>query len=163
MLGLLAAGIAASSEIQAQAPVITPGGIVNSASYTAPLAPGSLATAFGSFPVSAPIPATTLPLPPSLGGISLVFGNNQPAPLLYAAPEYVNFQVPWEFAGMAQVTVVAMGNGLISAAQTVSLAPFAPAIFSLNTQGTGQGQIFDTTLSTGWMLRILPHPEPRWR
>ncbi len=145
VLWLIAAGFASSFEVQAQAPVITAGGIVNSASYTAPLAPGSLATAFGTFPVSAPISATTVPLPLSLGGVSLVFGNGQSAPLLYAAPGYVNFQVPWDLAGMAQVTVVATANGLISAAQTVSLAPFAPAIFSLNTQGTGQGQVFDTS------------------
>jgi uncharacterized protein (TIGR03437 family) len=36
-------------------------------------------------------------------------------------------------------------NNVAGAAQTVSLAPFAPAIFSMNSQGSGQGAILDTS------------------
>lgn len=132
--------------LRAQVPVLTPGGVVNSASYAAaPVAPGSLATAFGTFQVSVPASATVLPLPLSLSGLSLVFGNGQAAPLYYVSSGSVNFQVPWELAGLPQVSLVAMLNDGISVPQNVSLAPFAPAIFSLNMQGTGQGAIFDTT------------------
>ena len=137
---------AASFEVQAQAPVLTPGGIVNSASYAAaPLAPGSLATAFGTFPIAAPMSATILPLQTGLSDLSIVFGGNQQAPLYYVSSGSVNFQVPWELAGLTQVSVVATANGALSAPQTVNLAPFAPAIFSLNSRGTGPGQIYDTS------------------
>ena len=143
---LFTASFAVPFEIRAQAPVINAGGVVNSASFAAaPLAPGSLATAFGSFPIGSPVSAASLPLPPGLSGLSLVFGNAQQAPLYYASSSIVNFQVPWELAGLAQVSLVATLNNQASAAQTIALAPFAPAIFSQNMQGTGQGAIYDTT------------------
>src|ERR1700727_2787600 len=109
---------AASFEVQAQTPVLTPGGVVNSASYAAvPLAPGSLATAFGTFSIAAPVSAATLPLQTSLSGLSIVFGSNQQAPLYYVSSGSVNFQVPWELAGLSQVSVVATANGALSAPQ----------------------------------------------
>jgi uncharacterized protein (TIGR03437 family) len=142
---LLATSFATRFEVRAQAPVINAGGVVNSASYAPPLAPGSLATAFGTFPIGSAASASSLPLPLGLSGLSLLFGNGQQAPLYYVSSGVVNFQVPWELAGLAQVSLVASANNETSAAQTVSLAPFAPAIFSQNVQGTGQGAIYDTT------------------
>ena len=48
-------------------------------------------------------------------------------------------------AGKSQTTLAATLNGQPGAAQTVSLAPFAPAIFSTNAEGTGQGAILDAS------------------
>ena len=61
----------------------------------------------------------------------------------WAVTRQVNLQVPWELAGQAQTTVTAGTGGLTSAAQAVNLAPFAPGIFSMNSQGTGQGAVQD--------------------
>ena len=120
---------------------VTPGGVVNAASYTAPVAAGSIAAAFGDFLVPSPITDNSSPLLTSLSGLSLQFGNGQQAPLFFASVGQVNFQVPWELAGQSQTTLTAALSGNSSSAQTVSLAPFTPAIFATNSQGTGQGAI----------------------
>jgi uncharacterized protein (TIGR03437 family) len=128
-------------------PSIFPGGIVNAASYAAaaPLAPGSIAAAFGNFLLTAPAVETGPALPTNLGGLSLQLSGGQLAPLFYASGGEVNFQVPWELAGATQMSVSALLNNQPGASQTVNIAPFAPGIFSLNSQGTGQGAILDSS------------------
>lgn len=124
---------------------ISPGGVVNDASYTAPVVPGSIAAAFGSFLLAAPVTDNNSPLLTSLSGLSLQFENGLPAPLFYAGAGQVNFQVPWELAGQSQTTLAAALNGASSTAQAVSLAALAPAIFSENAEGTGQGAILNSS------------------
>jgi uncharacterized protein (TIGR03437 family) len=124
-------------------PSISAGGVVNDGSYTAPVAPGSIAAAFGSFLLFSPAGATQSPQPTSISGLSLQFGNGILAPLFFVSGGQVNFQVPWELAGQSQTTLAATLNGQTGAAQAVSLAPFAPAIFSINAEGIGQGAILD--------------------
>jgi uncharacterized protein (TIGR03437 family) len=53
--------------------------------------------------------------------------------------------VPWELSGQSQSTLAATLNNVAGPAQTVNLAPFAPAIFSTNAEGSGQGAILDTS------------------
>jgi uncharacterized protein (TIGR03437 family) len=129
----------------APVPSISTGGVVNSASSAggAPLAPGSLATAYGSFLLPTGASAASTPLPTALLGLSMQFGANLPAPLFYAGAMQVNLQVPWEVAGQSQVALTATLGGRPGPALTVSLAPYSPGIFSTNSQGTGQGDIFD--------------------
>jgi len=67
------------------------------------------------------------------------------APLFFADGGQVNFQVPWELAGQSQSTLAAMFGDQAGAGQTVSLAPFAPGIFSTNAQGAGQGAILNSS------------------
>jgi uncharacterized protein (TIGR03437 family) len=128
-------------------PSITTGGVVNAASYASggAVAPGSIASAFGSFLLTSPAGAAGVPLPTSLSGLSMQFGSGTKVPLIYAANGQVNFQVPWELAGLSQSSLTATFSGQASTAQNVSLAPFAPGIFSTNAQGFGQGAILDPT------------------
>jgi uncharacterized protein (TIGR03437 family) len=126
-------------------PSINPGGVVDAASYTTPVAPGSIASAFGDFLLSSPFGAGQLPLPTSISDLSLQFGNGTLAPLFFVSGGQVNLQVPWELAGQSQTTLTATLNGQVSAVQAVGLAPFAPAIFSTNAEGSGQGAILDTS------------------
>ena len=126
-------------------PSISAGGVVNAASYTAPVAPGSIAAAFENFLLTAAAGATQPPQPTGISGLSLQFGGGRLAPLFYVSGGQVNFQVPWELAGQSQTTLAATLNGQAGAAQTVSLAPFAPAIFSINAEGIGQGAILDAS------------------
>jgi len=143
MLFLLGTGM----DALAQSPAINPGGIVNAASYAAgaPLAPGSIAAAFGTFPLSSPITAFTSPLPLSMGGMSLELGDGQSAPLFFVSAGEVNFQVPWELAGAGQTSVTPISGTLTGTPVEIQIAPFAPAIFSINAQGTGQGAITDSS------------------
>jgi beta-glucosidase len=123
-------------------PSINPGGVVNAASSAAPVAPGSIASVYGNFLLSAASQATAVPLPTSLGGLSLTFGGTN-APLFYASGGQVNLQVPWELAGQSQASLTGTLAGQTGAAQTVTLAPFAPGIFTLNGQGTGPAAVLD--------------------
>ncbi len=122
---------------------ITPGGVVNDASYSAPVAPGSIAAAFGDFLLASPASSTQSPLPFAISNLSLQFGGGTFAPLFFVSDTQVNFQVPWELAGQTQTTLTAILNNASSPAQTMTLAPVAPAIFTPNAQGTGQGSITD--------------------
>src|ERR1700730_10491106 len=70
--------------------------VVNAASYSAgSLAPGSLATLFGSGLTTATAVAPGYPLPVSLGDAN-VYVNGVAAPLVFVSPGQINFQVPWE-------------------------------------------------------------------
>ncbi len=140
------AGVSVLVTQQGTMPVltITAGGVVNDASYTAPVAPGSIAAAFGDFLLTSQFTAPSGSLPTELSGLSLEFPGNTVAPLFYASGTQVNFQVPWELAGQSQTTLAASLTGAqTSASQTVSLAPFAPAIFAMNARGFGPGAIID--------------------
>jgi uncharacterized protein (TIGR03437 family) len=123
--------------------LIGTGGVVNGASYTAPVAPGSIAAIFGNFLLAAPLSVSSFPIPTSLGGLSFQFGAGFLAPLFYANFGQVNAQIPWELASQSQATIIAAINGQTSAPQMVNLATYAPGIFALNGGGTGQGAILD--------------------
>jgi len=140
--GNAAAGTVFALKVAIPQPSINPGGLVSSASYAAPVAPGSIASVFGGFFVPA-LSAAQSPLPDGLGGLSLQFGSTTAAPLFFVSGGQVNLQVPWELAGQTQTALAGTLNGQTGAAQTVNLAPFAPAIFSTNAQGSGQGAILD--------------------
>jgi len=121
-------------------PVITNGGVVSGARYTTSLAGGMLGSVFGATLASGTFVASVTPLPTSLGG-TMVLVDGTPAPLIYVSPTQVNFQVPWRLLNQTQSQIAVVNNGITSNAQTISLAAEAPAIFSVNQQGTGQGAI----------------------
>ena len=126
-------------------PQINAGGVVNGASYTAPVAPGSIADVFGDFFLTSTSAATHVPLDTSLQNLSFQFGGGTQAPLYFVSGGQVNLQVPWELAGESTATLAATLNGQAGATQTVNLAAFAPAIFTMNSQGTGPGAILDSS------------------
>jgi uncharacterized protein (TIGR03437 family) len=128
---------------QAGVLLVNTGGVVNGASYTAPVVPGSIAAIFGNFLLPAPVEVSMFPVPTNLGGLSFQFGDGTMPPLFYGNVGQVNAQVPWELAGQSQTTITATINGQTSAPQTVSLATYAPGIFALNSEGTGPGAILD--------------------
>lgn len=114
-------------------PSVNPAGIVNAADYEAPVAAGSIVTVFGNFPLTSPD-----------SSVSLQFGGIWSVPAFFASSTQVSAQVPWELAGQTQTTITATVDGQTSAARTFAIAPFAPGIFSINGQGTGQGAILDS-------------------
>jgi uncharacterized protein (TIGR03437 family) len=126
-------------------PAINTGGVVNGASYTAPVVPGSIAAVFGDFYLTTGSPDTDLPLVTTLQTLSFQFGGGEAAPLYFVSGGQVNLQVPWEVAASPATTLAATLNGTAGAAQTVNVAAFAPAIFTTNAQGTGPGLIQDSS------------------
>lgn len=122
-------------------PVLAVGGTINGASFRAPVAPGMIAAVFGERLGSSLAFASSVPLPTTLAGVSLSFSGNLAVPIFFAAPGQMNIQIPWELAGQTSATLTATTVGGASAGIPVTIAPAAPAIFSTNQQGTGQGVV----------------------
>jgi uncharacterized protein (TIGR03437 family) len=110
----------------------------NAASSKQGLAPGSIAALYGTNLVG----VTTLadaapPLPFTLGGTTLSLPGS-PVALFYVSPLQINFQIPFlPIFGTTQTTLT-VTQGLFSNTLNVTLVPFAPALFTTNSQGTGQ-------------------------
>jgi uncharacterized protein (TIGR03437 family) len=81
-----------------------------------------------------------------------------PAPLYFAMPTQVNFQVPWELAGQTQTSMIFTVNGEASGAATVALAPYSPGIFTMNAMGTGQGAVL---IASTYKLASAANPVAR--
>ena len=134
----------ASTGLPGTKPTINTGGVINAASYIAgSVAPGSIASVFGTFLPNALALADTATLPVSLSGFSMEFDGQYPVPLYYVGGGQVNIEIPWELEGQSSATLTATYNGQTSAAQTIGIASFAPGIFTTNSAGTGQGAILD--------------------
>ncbi len=121
-------------------PTTNAGGVLNSASSTPNLVPGSLASVYGAnFEAGGFNESTTfiLPEPTTAAGVSVTM-NGIAAPLSYVGPSQVNFQIPWELQGQTSAALVVVANGVSSQPQTVSLSAAAPAIFTVNQAGSGQ-------------------------
>jgi uncharacterized protein (TIGR03437 family) len=116
---------------------------VNSASFAggAPMAPGSLASFFGTFTNAGTATAQSFPLPKSLGNVEVLV-NGVAAPLLYVSPTQINFQVPSRLETPVQVLAeVKVGGGTVGRGQITSLAG-GPGLFvavNLNNQPIAAG------------------------
>ncbi len=109
-------------------PEIAPGGVVNGASYTAKVAPGTLFSIFGSSLALATQTASALPLSTNLAGTSVTIGGKQ-APLVFVSPAQINAQVPYETPVGQNIPVTVTVNGVTSATANVTVAAAAPGIF----------------------------------
>src|SRR5712692_5683993 len=104
------------------------------------VAPGSIASAFGKQIGASTESAHSLPLPTSLGGVSVSVKDSakvsQLAPLFYVSPNQINFAFPDATAtGMATVTI--MNGDATPPSTTVLVTVVAPGLFTANSQGTG--------------------------
>jgi uncharacterized protein (TIGR03437 family) len=112
-------------------------GIVNSGNFapiTNPIAPNELITLFGNFGagLSSSITATTLPLPTTLGPISVTI-NGTKAPLDYVSATQIIAQVPSTISPSNNVyyaTIVVTNNNVASNPVTVYTSNTAPGVFA---------------------------------
>jgi uncharacterized protein (TIGR03437 family) len=113
-------------------PVINAGGIVDAASFTAPLAPGSLASIFGTSLAAATNSATfdytAGAFPENASGVQ-VFVNGAASPLIYLSPEQINFAIPWGSLLGTPLNVEVMLNSVLSNAVPITLTSAAPSLF----------------------------------
>jgi uncharacterized protein (TIGR03437 family) len=113
---------------------------VSAASGTAPVAPGSIVSIYGSNLATTAMSATSLPLPTNLSGTSVTVTDSSGAktalPLFYAGPSQINAEIPSSAAtGGATVTITTTSNGTLTS--PVTLAAIAPGLFSANQTGAG--------------------------
>ncbi len=121
-------------------PVVT--SVVNAASgVPGPIAPGEIITIKGnalgpttgvSFSVDSDDRVAL-----ALGGTQVFFGSFA-APITYASATQVNAIVPYEVAGLGQVTMQVSYQGDRSAGTPLQVAAASPGAFTLNSTGSGQ-------------------------
>ncbi len=142
------------------APSLASTGPVNGASFVGgEVAPGEIATIFGTNLTSATgINLTSsLPLPTKFLNVSVVI-NGSPVPLFAIdnlnGQQQINFQVPWEVAGQTSVTLQEMNNGLSSPTLVVPVSTAQPGIFNYSAGGNTFGAI----LHANFQLADSGHP-----
>ncbi|HTA68288.1 MAG TPA: hypothetical protein VK776_08415 [Bryobacteraceae bacterium] len=133
LVSSLAGGIAAAQPPRSLA-------IINAASGAAVVAPGSIASAFGRQVGGPTVSALSLPLPTTLGGMSIDITDSANAAgagsLFYVSPNQINFVVPNATkTGTATVKILGGANSPESA--TVEVDTVAPGLFTANGAGVG--------------------------
>jgi len=135
-------------EFARNAPDITAAGVVNAASYSNAVAPGSYVAIFGSWlydlslsnNLTSTDTATGSPLPLALDYVMVSFDVpsanppiSVPGRMYYVSPGLVVLQMPWELQGQASAQVkvtIDFSNGNVV---TVPIVPYAPAFFGGST------------------------------
>jgi uncharacterized protein (TIGR03437 family) len=103
--------------------------VANSASGdVGELAPGSLATVYGSGLATSVATANSFPIPLSLGGASVTVAG-VPAPILYASPGQVNFQIPFEVPPGYATVSVSVGGSVVESGP-FNILGAAPGVFA---------------------------------
>jgi uncharacterized protein (TIGR03437 family) len=117
---------------------------VNAGSYQTEASASAIVAAFGANMAQRVETARTLPLPTTLGGVSVLI-DGRPAGLFFVSPNQVNYQAPdGMLPGSAQVTVMRDGN--VVAQGSLNLGNVAPSLFTANANGQG--------VPAGVLLRI---------
>jgi len=116
-------------------PAISANGVVNAASFGPDMAPGSLASIFGTELADL---TTSALFDVSAGGFRKTSGgttvsvNGVLCPLIYVSPGQINFQVPWQTPVGKQVDVQVVRDGIPSNSQPVTFKATAPSAFGVN-------------------------------
>jgi uncharacterized protein (TIGR03437 family) len=143
--------------------VIQPVEVHSAAAPNGAVAPGSLASVFGSQSVGNLASASQTASTPvtALGGVTLTVtdstGASAAAPLLYVSPSQINFVVPSGLAsGMAQLTIQNGGSTPITT--SAILQSVAPTLFSMSGDGRGvaAAQAVETTNSNNPVQTMVP-------
>lgn len=140
-----------------RAPSFRSNSVVNGASYSPQLAPGSLISIFGSN-LSGSDSASAVPLPTSMGGVC-VTANEIAIPLLYTSDNQINAQLPTELnAGRVTLTVRSTDLGLVSQGVQVQVSAAAPGVFSMDLNGERRALLYH---SRDFSLVTPDHPARR--
>jgi uncharacterized protein (TIGR03437 family) len=133
---ILIASLTFCATLQAQVAV------VNGASFRKdqPVAPGSLASAFGTFTGVMATSASSLPLPATLAGVSVTV-EGVTAPLLYVSDSQINFVVPSQSAAGMRVIEVKTAAGAKNG--TFWVTQSAPGIFKKDSATPAKGAILN--------------------
>lgn len=114
-------------------PRLEPEGLVSAAARISSVAPGALVSLYGGNFADAPLGVSSLPLPSSLKDVSVTV-NGVKAPLLYAGPQQINFQIPFGVEGPVEIAV---SNARATDSVQAVVRAIAPAIFTADQSGVG--------------------------
>jgi len=127
---------------------------VNGASFAkGAQAAASIVSAFGVALAPGTASPASLPLPVTLGGVSINVvdsaGQSRPAPLFYVSPRQVNFEIP-EGTAAGQATA-SINYGSVSVSQKLDITTVAPGVFNAN--GLAVGNVVSVM---GGQQQIIP-------
>jgi uncharacterized protein (TIGR03437 family) len=145
--GAFLAKLETAAAVTGAGPRISPGCIVNAASYVGGgVAPGEMVTLFGSGIGPADL---ALPRPTEDGTLATILAdtriwfNDVPAPLVYVSDQQSTAIVPYAAAGQPSVDVQVEYQGVRSDPVRVPVLASRPGIFSVDASGQGQGAILN--------------------
>ncbi len=122
-----------TNDLLSTSQALASGSVVNAASYETPIAPGSLVAIYGVDLTSKGTPASTIPLPTNLGGVSVKLKGTA-IPLLYAGPNQINAQIPYDTAPGAIELEVTKSSGA-KETYTATVVPAGPGVFTADGSG----------------------------
>jgi uncharacterized protein (TIGR03437 family) len=133
--------LAASQELGVEAPGAP--STVSAASYAkaAGLAPGSIASTFGSDLATQTATADMQPLPTQLAGTTVSItdskGAERPCPLFFVSAKQVNHLIPDDTAPGTATIRVTSGDGTVTTVSGVQIVLASAGIFTANSTGNG--------------------------
>jgi len=121
-----------AADFPAGKPVISPGRVVNAASYLGSLAPGSLGVVYGvnlADNTYTQVIDANGNFVKSVGNVTVTV-NQVPAALFYVSSSQINFQVPWELTPGPSIPVQVTRAGVASLDENITIAAnTAPSMF----------------------------------
>ncbi len=141
------------------APVITPGAVINSVSLSqqTPIAPGGLISILGSSLADSSISSGSAPLQITLGTTSdLIAGSI--APLVSVSSARIDAVVPYGVPPNTQQQVIVQHGAAITPPEPVTVAAAQPAIFTQDKSGSGQASVFVIQADGSKTLADPAHP-----
>jgi virginiamycin B lyase len=122
-------------------PSVPSNGVTDGAGFSAKISGGGIGSIFGTGLSSATAGATTVPLPTTLAGVTVLMSGT-PVPLFFVSPLQINFQVPWQLLSSSTATLTVTTAGGMSPTILLNLSVTAPGIFTFNTTNSAtQGAI----------------------
>jgi uncharacterized protein (TIGR03437 family) len=122
-------------------PQVTAGGVVETAAYGSPVAPGDLVAIFGAELSAAAASATAVPLPNQLLSTAVLI-DGQFIPMFYTSSGQVNAVVPYGLPVNARHQLVVQRDNSLSVPQSVLVGVARPGVYTVDASGSGQGQIY---------------------
>jgi len=136
--------------------------VVNAATFLAgPVAPGEIVTVYGTGMGPASLVAASLdssgpPLATTLADVQIAF-DGVAAPLLYVSATQSSAIVPFGVAGKTGTTVQVTYQGKPAGSATLVVAGTSPGLFTMASNGSGQGAI----LNQDWSVNSSARPAAR--
>jgi uncharacterized protein (TIGR03437 family) len=125
---------------------LKPAVLANAATYqpSVPVAQGGLISLFGAGLTDDGEGASGVPWPTALAGREIVINDDLKAPLLYASPNQMNFQLPNASPiGSPRLAIRVSQTGELVASARLSVAAASPGFFTSNQDGKGQGAVLN--------------------
>src|SRR3984957_17919001 len=138
---LLAAGVCFG-----QTAAVTVTSVQNGASFTSQITPGAFVTIKGTGFTTAPLSAGVIPVPNTLGGVSVSVAGNL-CPIYYVNPTQINLLLPWK-TPVGSYPLIVFANEKAVGPTNITIISEAPGIFQYGTNRAVAANFIDNSLNS---------------